>query len=262
VADDSKQKRSNSASLKIRTLRGPRRTTLARRRPIKEGTGRRRPRLGADGRPSPQQKALPRAGLPRSMQRAQRHTGRRCGRIAGGWGRREAFRMQSRRGVVSSSGLRSLCRCSPDPERRGSPTPQRAIPSFTDGNDYSGAVRRCLSADQPARGMNRASPEWRNVVYCAPVRWTARTPAHATAAVLANRALRCLFVTVRGPGVQRKNSSNPVPNAAGDSKCGTWPVSGTPMKRALGILAANPSANAAMFPLATWSLGAVYFAPT
>jgi len=144
-----------------------------RRRPIKEGikegTGRRRRlRLGADDRPSPQQKALPRAGLPRSMPRAQRHARRGCGRIAGGWGRREGFRMQSRRGVVSSSGLRSLCRCSPDPERRGSPTPQRAIPSFLDGNDYSGAVRRCLSADQPARGMNRASPEWRNVIYWAP----------------------------------------------------------------------------------------------
>jgi hypothetical protein len=25
--------------------------------------------------------------------------------------------------------------------------------------DYSGAAQRCLSADQPARGMNRASPD-------------------------------------------------------------------------------------------------------
>ena len=28
------------------------------------------------------------------------------------------------------------------------------------GNDYSGAVQRCLSADQSVRGMNRASPDW------------------------------------------------------------------------------------------------------
>ena len=28
------------------------------------------------------------------------------------------------------------------------------------GNDYSGAVQRCLSADQPVRRMNRASPDW------------------------------------------------------------------------------------------------------
>jgi hypothetical protein len=30
------------------------------------------------------------------------------------------------------------------------------------GNDYSGAVERCLSADQSMRGMNRASPDWGN----------------------------------------------------------------------------------------------------
>jgi hypothetical protein len=26
--------------------------------------------------------------------------------------------------------------------------------------NYSGGVQRCLSADQPVRGMNRASPDW------------------------------------------------------------------------------------------------------
>lgn len=129
------------------------------------------------------------------MPRAQRHARRRCGRIAGGWGRREAFRMQSRRGAVSSSGLRSLCRCSPDPERRGSPTPRRAIPSFTDGNDYSGAVRRCLSADQPARGMNRASPEWRTVIYWASHAWS---PDWSAAAADNANTLRLLTQTSIG----------------------------------------------------------------
>ena len=28
------------------------------------------------------------------------------------------------------------------------------------GNNYSGAVQRCLSVDQPVRGMNRASHDW------------------------------------------------------------------------------------------------------
>ncbi len=33
----------------------------------------------------------------------------------------------------------------------------------TPGNDYSGAVRRCLSVDLLLWGMNRASPDWGNV---------------------------------------------------------------------------------------------------
>ena len=41
------------------------------------------------------------------------------------------------------------------------PPPQTSHP----GNDYSSAVQRCLSADQPVRGMNRASPDWGNGIY-------------------------------------------------------------------------------------------------
>jgi hypothetical protein len=38
------------------------------------------------------------------------------------------------------------------------------------GHDYSGAVQRCLSADQPVRGMNRASPDWGKRSPFAPLR--------------------------------------------------------------------------------------------
>jgi hypothetical protein len=33
------------------------------------------------------------------------------------------------------------------------------------GNDYSGAVQRCLSAERLVRGMNRPSPDWGIRVY-------------------------------------------------------------------------------------------------
>src|ERR1700744_63155 len=61
---------------------------------------------------------------------------------------------------------------------------------------------------------------------------------------------------------QPRNSNTAAMNADGASRCGTWPTSGTPTNRARAILPAKPSAISAIFPLAAWSFGAVYFAPT
>ena len=50
-------------------------------------------------------------------------------------------------------------------ERRVRPGPSTGHPRIhrrvrQPANDYSSAVQRCLSADKPVRGMNRASPDW------------------------------------------------------------------------------------------------------
>ncbi len=89
-----------------------------------------------------------------------RHAQRRCEQSAAGCARPEAFRLQSCRGVVSSSRRRSLCRCSPDCEFTGMMAQPLNGPSLRsrDSNDYSAAVQRCLSAERLVRGMKRASP--------------------------------------------------------------------------------------------------------
>ena len=96
------------------------------------------------------------------MPQTPRHAQRRCEQSAAGCARPEAFRLQSCRGVVSSSRRRSLCRCSPDCEFTGMMAQPLNGPSLRsrDSNDYSAAVQRCLSAERLVRGMNACPPIW------------------------------------------------------------------------------------------------------